>query len=232
MARTVPISTIIANARIHADQRDANFITDAECILLLNQIIPDFYDLLLSIDDNYYISEYDFPISSALGQNYTLPADFYKIVGVDFQTAPGNQRITLFPYNEAERNISFTQAEAIPSGQIVLMYVPVAPTFTATTDTFDGISGWDRLLSLRLATDMMDAEESNTDRIMKKYEQTKEAIMSSLERDIGMPGTVTDITKPSVEYLYSNVKYRLYGQNLRFISTEWIGSAAFGGPFM
>lgn len=232
MSSFVTAQQIIDNARIMCDQRDKSFITDAEAMNLLSGIYGDLYDEMISIDDNYFINDsYNFAIANGV-QEYSLPADFYKVVGVDFQSNPGSDRITIYRYNEGERNVSFTANNNIPTGTVYMSYIPVATPITTLTQTVDGVSGWDRLLSLRLAVDMADAEETNTDRLERKYQQTLERIRGALQRDQGMPSTITDTSRPSVQYLYSTLKYRLYGNNIKFISTQWLGSVQFGGPFM
>jgi hypothetical protein len=223
--RSVTIADIVARARIHADQRNSGFVSDAEALQLFNEVYPELYDELVDVDENYYITEAPgIAVSSATG-TYALPGDFYKMVGVDFQA--GSDRITLYRFNEADRNQSFTSATNIPTGTVYLRYVPAPTIYTSTSQTVDGIAGWDRLCSLRIAIDMMDAEESNTDRLTRKYQERLETIRGSLDRDLGMPQTVTDVSRASSQYLLSTLKYRLYGNNLHLITTEILSS--FGG---
>jgi len=64
MARTVTLQDIVNRARILADQRDASFIADSEALDLINEIYPELYDELVSIDDNYYSTTTSFTVSS------------------------------------------------------------------------------------------------------------------------------------------------------------------------
>lgn len=232
MARSTTVGDIIERARVHADQRSSDFINDTEALQLFNEVIGDLYDEMCDIDENYFVSETSFNISGSTNA-YDLPVDFYKLIGVDFSsTTNGNDRITLRPFNEAERNVAFTQSVNLPSGTVYIRYVPAPTIYTSTSQTFDGVAGWDRLLTLRLAIDMCDAEETNSDRLQRKYDATLARIRGSLDRDIGMPATVSDVSRPSVHFLYSSLKYRLYGSQLHFISSEMLGAAIFGGPFV
>jgi hypothetical protein len=232
VARTVTLQDIVTRARILSDQRDASFIQDSEALELLNEIYPELYDQLVSIDDNYYSTSTSFTVSAGT-TDYNLPSDFYKSIGLDFSTDTGGNgsRVTLYPFDEAERNISFSTANSIPNGTVFLTYVPVAPTFTSLSQTVDGINGWDRLLSLKLAIDMQDAEERNSSRLQEKYDARLQQMMSSLERDIGMPSMVADVTRPSFEYMFSTMRYRFYGNVVRFMSTTYIGNP-FNGSFV
>src|SRR6185437_551490 len=121
MARTVTLQDIVNRARILADQRDASFIADSEALDLINETYPELYDELVSIDDNYYSTTTSFTVSSGT-TDYPLPTDFYKSIGLDFATNTGGNgsRVTLYPFNEAERNISFSTTNAIPNGTVYL----------------------------------------------------------------------------------------------------------------
>lgn len=226
--RSVTLQSIVDRARVHADMRNSGFIKDATALAMLNEVWPRLYDELVSVDENYYSTFGSlFDISESLGVDYDLPADFYKLIGVDYTSDNGNTFFTLFPFNEGERNVGFTSTN-IPSGKVRLIYVPAPTTFTSLSQTIDGVAGWDRLLSLLLAIDMLDAEESNTDRLYRKYESELKRIQQGAERDMGMPGTVTDIHRPSFDAQYSWVRYRLYGNKINFMSTQYISPAIFG----
>ncbi len=214
MAREVALSTIAENARILADMQNSAFASDTKCLALLNLIYPRLYDELVMSSENYYADSESFSITSA-ATAYALPTDFYKILGVDFSTG-GTTYLTLFPYPEGERNSSYISSN-IPSGTIRLRYVPAPVVFTSMADTLDGVAGWDRMLSLLLAIDLLDAEESNSDRLYRKYQEELQRIRSTADRDLGMPATVSDVTRDIYSPQFSWLKYRLYGNNIEFI---------------
>ena len=229
MARSVTLRDIVSRARIHADQRNSNFVSDddGETLALLNEIWPELFDELCAIDQTYYL-EVSAPVAvSSASTTYDLPDDFYKIVGVDF-SLNGDQWTTLYPFVEGERNQAFTTS-GVPSGYIRYRYLPAPQTFTALTDEVDGIAGWDRMLSLLLAIDMLDAEETNSDRLYRKYERTVKRIRETSQRDMGMPGRVTDVTIPNANLLYSALCYRLRGSQIELLSTEL---TSIGGPYL
>jgi hypothetical protein len=177
---------------------------------------------LTAADANYYAASDTFTISSGT-QVYDLPADFYKAIGVDFSNDGGNTYFTLFPFNEGERNTGFS-ASSIPSGTIRLRYVPAPVEFTDLSETVDGIAGWDRMLALLLAIDMLDAEESNTDRIYRKYQEEVNRIESMApNRDMGALATVTDVYLSPLSASFNSVRYRMYGDTIEFASSEILG---------
>lgn len=224
--RLVTIADIISRARTHADQRNSGFVSDAEALALFNEIWPELYDELIDIDENYYVTDAAPITISSSASSYALPSDFYKLVGVDYAASAGGNRMTLYRYNEADRNLAFTSTTNIPNGVIYVRYAPAPTIYTDLTQTVDGISGWDRLCSLRLAMDMMDAEESNTDRLARKYAERLQSMRGSLDRDIGMPATVSDVSRPA-QFIPSTLQYRLYQNNINLISTELLSGGAF-----
>lgn len=217
MARSVTLQTIVDRARIHADMTNSGFASDARCLLLLNDIYPKLYDELVSADENYYADSEDVAISSA-DDSYDLPDDFYKLLSVRFNS--GGQYYPLMPFPEAERDAVFGSS-SLPSGTVRIRYIPAPTVFTALSQSVDGIAGWDRMLSLLLAIDLMDAEESNTDRLFRKYQEEIARIRTTSDRDVGMPARITDVYTARVNYDW--LRYRLYGDSIEFVSTEYMG---------
>jgi len=223
MARSVTLRSIADRARVHADMRDTNFISDVDMLAILNEVYPELYDELVTAYENYYVAEFDLVIQS--GTNvYNLPTNFYKLIGVDFKVN-NDAYITLKPFMEGERNVTLTTNLTIPTGVIKLRYVPAPALFTDLDDEVDGVSGWDRLLSLLAAIDMLDAEESDSKALYKKYERTVQRIRTTAApRDAGFPGRVVDVYTPNIQLIYGALRYRLYGNTVHFINTEYLGA--------
>lgn len=222
MARSQTLQQILDRARFTADMRNSPFVSDATALMLLNDVWPKLYDELVQADANYYATSETFSISSGT-QVYDLPTDFYKILGVDFSVDGQQTFFTLYPFNEGERNTGFNTGN-LPAGTIRLRYVPAPVEFTSLSDSIDGIAGWDRMLSLLLAIDMLDAEESNTDRVYRKYQEEVARIRAMApNRDMGSPATVTDVYQSSINAAYNSVRYRMYGDTIEFISMELLG---------
>lgn len=226
MARSVTLRSIAERARVHADMRDTNFIDDDEILAMLNEAYPELYDELVTVYENYYATTATVAIGSGVS-SYDLPADFYKLIGVDFQVNT-NAYITLKPFMEAERNETLTTNLNIPSGTVRIRYIPAPEIFTDLDDAVDGVSGWDRLLSLLVAIDMLDAEESDSKPVYKKYERTLVRIrQSAAPRDAGMPARVVDVYRPNIQMQYGALRYRLYGDEIEFSNSEYLGDGLF-----
>lgn len=223
MAYTVTVQSVVDMARIHADMKSSGFISDDEALALFNAAYAELYDELIGSFENYFVSEFDISINPGL-DTYDLPADFYKIVGVDFQVNT-NTYITLKPFDESARNMSITTNNSVPSGTIRLRYAPSPTIFTSLTQTFDGISGWDRLIALLMGMDMLDAEQSSSDALARKYGRTLQRIKDmAAPRDMGFPATVSDSYIPSIQIIYGALRYRLYGDTMKLLSTEYLGA--------
>lgn len=224
--RQVTVDNIIARARIHADMKNSAFWTTEEALLMFNESSTELYDELVGAYENYFQKMVTIPIGSGVNF-YDLPADFYKMLGVDFKVS-NDAYITLKPFMEAERNVTLTTNVTIPNGFIRFRYVPAPPVYTAYSDTVDGVAGWDRLLSLLLAIDMLDSEESDTTALRAKYARTLQRIRDmAAPRDAGMPARVVDVHRPNIQLIYGALRYRLQGDQVEFINTEFLGSDLF-----
>jgi len=226
MARNVTVQSIVDRARIHADQRGSGFIRDSELLLLFNEVYGELYDELVGAYENYFMDTAT--VTLAPGTTfYDLPTDFYKLLGIDYKVN-NDTYITLYNFNEIDRNNTFVSNSSIPAGELRLRYVPAPQVFTSLTDTFDGVAGWDRLLSLLLAIDMLDAEETDSTPLYRKYQRTLKRINDmAAPRDAGMPARVGDIYNRNVWSYYASLRYRLQGDRFELISTESLGATPF-----
>lgn len=219
MARSVTLQTIADRARVHADLKSSSFINDTEMLGILNETYCELYDELVMAYENYYRSTSTITLVSGTTL-YDLPATFYKMIGVDYLI--GGQYVTLRPFMESERNT--VSGTAVPAGTLRLRFVPAPTTFTALSQSVDGVAGWDRLLSLLTAIDMLDAEESDSSALHKKYQRTLDRIRgAAAPRDAGYPARVVDVYKPDLAMMYGSLQYRLQGDQIEIINTEALG---------
>lgn len=226
MARSVTLQQIADKARVHADMRNSDYIDDDEILGIINDNYCELYDELVGAYENYFVVREEFPITAGT-QFYDLPEIFYKIIAVDFQVNQ-NAWVSVVNYNEADRNLSLTTNLSVPNGTIRLWFVPAPTTFTALTDTFDGVAGWDRLVSLMTAIDMLDSEESDSSALTRKYARTLQRIKDlAAPRDAGRPATVTDSSRPNWQYIYGALQYRLYQGQISFINSEFLGNGEY-----
>lgn len=118
------LSDLILLARQRSDMEANAFISDTELTTYLNNSLAELDDILVTNYEDYRLSSF----LSVLASNGTipLPADFYKLRGVDFQVlnvGPSNWW-SLRPFMFPERN-RFNQtvaAIAWPFGRVQLTY--------------------------------------------------------------------------------------------------------------
>jgi hypothetical protein len=223
MARTVTLQTVVDNARTLADMRHSKFIDTPRAISFANLVYPEFYETLVSAFQNYYTATDTITLVPGT-ISYDLPDDFYKLIVVEKQEAV-NAYSTIFPYNELEKNSTIrTDASAIPNATVRIRYVPAPTVFTALDDTFDGVAGWDMLLSYDLAIMFLTAEESDTSALERKRIQIYQRIVQNAQnRDLTLPGKITDTTVFSNAFIKDELRYRFYGDTLEFLTIEYTG---------
>lgn len=200
-----------------ADRVNSNFVTLPEWNTYLNQSYFELYDLLVSLFEDYYLAQpYTFTTDGGNFQ-YSMPADFYKLMGVDCgQGNQGNARITLHKYDFIERNryvypsvtntffgvfnlryrLLGSKLNFIPvpsAGQVITVwYIPKLTQLLQDTDTADGISGWTEYIVVDAAIKALEKEESDVSALMVRKQALLDRIQSTaMNRDAGAPDTIS-----------------------------------------
>lgn len=221
MARTVTIGELKTRCRYRADMENTTFVSDTELLSYINEAYAMLYDTLVSVFQNYYSASTTFSVTSATN-SYSLPADFYKLIGVD--QLNGSVYTTIFPYNEMERNSTISVTSSIPTATVRMRYIPAPTVFTTDNQTIDGVAGWEALLVTDVAIMMLDKEESDTSTLERRRQREYARVLQMAQnRDITIPGRVTDVTVYDAGYIAPEMRYRFYGSNIEFISVQFIG---------
>jgi hypothetical protein len=201
MARTRTVEDIIALARLQGDMENTDFVTSAEYISLVDLAHTELYDILVRA--GMFPREDVDSITSTGVAEYVLNTDFYGCILVERQVQTGRYR-TLKEIQPSERNnysdyagshtVAYrlkknaSGADAIeffpaPATGVVFRvhYVPVPTRLTATADTINGISGWEKYL-VDLVVEMVKIrEEDDTAAIARAVERTKARIEEAVE---------------------------------------------------
>lgn len=206
-------------ARQYADMVNSEFVTDSELNGWINLSYYELYDILIQkYGDDYYIAAPYAIATDGVTQQYTLPSNFYKFLGLDLQL--GNVQdswVTIRPFMFAERNryavpnfqsfYGLTNLRyrifgntlfltPIPSaGQNLRMwYVPILPELVSDSDTVNGISGWQDYICLDVAIKALLKEESDVSMLQARKQALISRIESAAEgRDAGNPQVVSDV---------------------------------------
>jgi len=210
MGTTITLSALRDSVRQRADMMNSLFVSDAELNSYIQASYYELYDLLIQkYGDNYFVAT-PYTFSTTGAAQYALPADFYKLLGIDIK--PSVSSVEAFPmksFTFAERdsadyngcgpryringnNIWFTP---LPSaGQTIqLWYIPRATVPVEDGDTIDGISGWEEYVVIDAAIKCLQKEESDVSILMAQKNGLIVRLESVAEnRDAGSPATVAD----------------------------------------
>lgn len=212
----VTLATYRDRVRQRADMEHSTFISDAELNGYINSSIAELYDILVQkFGNDYYYNELSFSLVAGTDA-YDLPADFFKVLGVDLLIA-GNQYATIKPFMYSERNFyanvvvrsslgiqpmryrirgSKIVIRPIPMGTqtIRLCYVPLPLELTTDASTFDGINGWEEYVVADAAMKCLMKEESDITQVLQMKMALLQRIESAAEnRDIGSAQRVSDV---------------------------------------
>lgn len=218
--KQVTLATLIANARLFADLRgadaDSGFVDSTEIARLVNLALAEFYDLLVSARGHEHYETVSTLTATPGTETISLPSDFYQLLSLHAQW--GSEREEMFALdslkdvhrlrlagwaqNTPKRyRLRGTVIEFFPTPTAAtvfdLRYVPAAPTLTnvtpGTTDVFDGVNGWDRLISLRVAIDIRALNDKSVTQLTRLYEQERARIEElASQRDAGTATRIRD----------------------------------------
>lgn len=120
------LSDLILLARQRSDMENNAFISDAELTSYLNNSLAELDDVLVTNYEDYRLSNYVTVLASGGAMVIPLPADFYKLRGVDLQVngAGTGQWFALRAFQFPERNRLNNNAAlfAFPYGRARLSY--------------------------------------------------------------------------------------------------------------
>lgn len=219
MSTSMTLTELITAARQRSDMVNNLFCTDAEFTSYINQSYFELYDLLVQkYGDNYFVKDppYTFVTDGTTFQ-YSLPSDFYKLLGVDLALAnTQDSYVTIKPFMFGDRNrysvpnfqsfygvtnmryrINGNKLWLTPvpaaNQSMRIWYIPRLQTLTAPGDTADGISGWTEYIIVDAAIKVLVKEESDPSALMAAKAGLIQRIESAAEnRDAGSPPKVLD----------------------------------------
>ena len=222
---SITLAELKLQSRQLADRENSQFVTDTELTAYINSAIAELQDLLISAySSDYYISDYTF--STVANQTtYALPADFYKLRGVDCALI-NNEYASLRPFNfnERNRNDSFSSwglmtgpsiryrllgdnivFSPAPDGiySIKLWYIPTAVKLVADSDVLTDLNQYSDFVIYDAAIKMLIKEESDPSALMRERENCSRRIVEMAQnRDAGQPESVSDIYAENNDYYW------------------------------
>lgn len=230
MATTMTLTQLIDAVRQRADMVNSQFCTDTELTSYINQSYFELYDLIVSrYGDNYYVQTPYIFTTDGVAFQYALPADFYKLLGLDLALANSQDSfVTIHPFTFQDRNryavpnfqsfygvtnlryrlngnnLWLTPVPA--ANQIMRMwYIPRLIPLAAPSDTADGISGWTEYIIVDAAMKALNKEESDVSVLVADKAGLIARIEAAAEnRDAGAPPKVADVMYNDVQFPTGN----------------------------
>lgn len=211
----ITLEDLKTQARQRADQEESEFVSDSELTGYINSSIAELHDLFIaSYNDDYFMEQYEF-VSDGINVAFDLPADFYKVRGVDCKFA-NNSWATVKRFNFNKRNDDNNFAwnlsglpyleyrlvgnqirfNRVPDANVSfrIFYHPVATKLVDDSDTLDDLNGYSEYVVVDTAIKMMQKEESDARVLMAQKEALRQRIISMVaNRDANEPASVTDV---------------------------------------
>ena len=202
-------------SRQRADMENSDFVSDSELTTYINGSIAELHDLLVaSYGSDYFLSSHT--LTTVAGtESYALPADFYKLMGVDVQINNSEwSSIRPFNFNERNRNQELTWGVAggpnlryrvmgsniklsptpDTAASVKVWYTPKATELTAEADTLDDLNGFAEYVIVDAAIKMLQKQEDDVSVLMLQKENLKRRIeIMAQNRDAGTSDSVSDI---------------------------------------
>lgn len=215
-----------------SDNVGQSFVSDAEWNKYINASYSELYGLLVQAYSNdYYVqspsSGYTFT-TDGVNQFFALPADFFKLLGVDVQVSSPQQWVSLKPFAFSDRNSLSVFNSPIPmAGQTVrVFYIPTLTALSADGDnTVSLLNGWDEYIVIDAAIKALGKEESDVQLLMmRKKLLTDRLEIEAQNRDAASPARIVDTLGRRSRFM----QYRLNGSNLWLIGNSTPGWGPLG----
>lgn len=220
-------------AKQESDMVNSSFITDPEWLNLINSSLQEIYGLTAQVyGADYYVQSpstgYTFT-TDGTNQFFALPADFFKLLGIDVLYGATNQWTTLREFGIGDRNKFSAINSPIPAaGQTVrLFYVPRVTLLVGDSTTIpDALSmnGWEEYIIADACIKALTKEESDVSVFMQRKQALIDRINAEAEsRDLAGTAAIVDSRGRGS----GGMQYRINGSSIWLIgfqSRGWPGA--------
>ena len=195
------LATIRTDARSKSDTVDSGRPSDAQFLVWINDGIATLHDILIKQNPDRYTTSTT--INSTSGTlEYSLPADFYKLRGVERQISTTNyERVRRF--NWTERNdggIRYRQRGTslrftdIDGSTYRIWYIPTATVLEVDGDEYNEPNRYEEYVSTYAARMALIQEESDTSDITTELARLERRILeAAADEDVEEPDSISDI---------------------------------------
>lgn len=180
----------------YADMTDSTFPDTDHTLDYVNSAISDLHYMLAdaSPDAEWHYSTATINVVASTG-TYSLPTDFYKLLGI--WRIDGTRRFPVHKFMRKETGGYSTSPSQ--SATLSLEYVPRYTLLTSTNDNIDSIypPGWDDIAAMAVAARLLHREESfeaEKSILSLRGEKLMQLMRGCTPRDIGSPEHVEDVS--------------------------------------
>jgi len=192
-------------------------IRDSQLTDWINSSVSELRDIICAIDPSYFVEYDDVAVSSGT-REYALPADFFKVVGVDaYDAALADGYYALNHFNWEERYDVFTSEKATTryhvrgdnlylhptptwSGVVRVEYIPVYTNVVNPTDTVSLYNNWQEHVVLNACVKACAATGKDPQVYMAQMQKCEERIKAFALQNL------VDKTTPSTEGTLRNLQ--------------------------
>jgi hypothetical protein len=210
---------------------DGEFVTDAELLILANRSLKMLFGKLVE-SGQHTVTEtiYTVPVDGSL--NYALPTDCFTVAGVFRKDSDSYLRLDAHDQRVHPRDtvesvawsyrthgpLETSLIEFFPrvdSGTYIVRYIGVPADMALTTDTYDGVLGWEEWAILDVAIDLLNKEQlfEAADRLQGRQDRMTQRIdAAASQRDMLENGGVSDVRGNSSDTLFDDEGFLPGGQ--------------------
>ena len=210
---SMTLAELMTAVRERAGMENSTFISDTELKGYINSGLFELYGLLTTEFEDYNLS-FGTVTTDGTNERFSLPADFFKVRGVDIDLGSSCYR-PILPFTLIERGgpaalisdtdyrykivgsqIWFSPKPA--NGKVFrLIYTPRFTALSANSDTADGYSGWLEYVLVYATRKCLVKEESDVRELDADLANLRERIVGeAARRDSGHAGRVSDVYAP------------------------------------
>jgi hypothetical protein len=216
VSQSVNVTDILTRIRDQADIETSDqansLFTDTRLTDWVNQAYKALYDLIC---DDTPAAEAHFATSASVGPSaWTLPSDFYRELGIDYQpygltvnasyfeflARNRNNLITVNAPQYRIRNGSIVWSPNNPSVGVTLWYIPTPSTLGSS---FNAFNGWDDYVTQWVVRQVKLKQEYPIDEVQMRLGEAERRVRRAAKRVVSYQDSVFDIRGLDDEAFYN-----------------------------
>ena len=170
---------------------NSQLASDADITRLINTSLTELYDLLVeAAPPDYYLDTTT--VTTVAGTTaYTLPVDFRSIVTVLAPDGSSGRLRAVEMFDDSYRSRYIAPQAAL---DLTVEYVKAPPVLVDDADTFDGVSGWDELIVLLVARQLLRKQRRDVSMLDVGINEMRQRIQSlAPQRQMAGPLMIRDV---------------------------------------